>query len=258
MRGNPVSFTRGIIAFGSIPAYAGEPIRSRKSLLPQPVYPRVCGGTPGALLTVAPAHGLSPRMRGNLARSAHCPAYSGSIPAYAGEPPASLSTTGVCWVYPRVCGGTWCRFHRPMPALGLSPRMRGNHALIRWTMRRPGSIPAYAGEPSLPAKRLPTVRVYPRVCGGTDGFIFAKSVVQGLSPRMRGNHRRWGDAAAYVGSIPAYAGEPTSRKSTGPTCKVYPRVCGGTPFFPYLTQIAQGLSPRMRGNRVQPPDATAR
>ena len=112
---------------GSIPACAGEPLR----LSPAPgvarVYPRVCGGTTALTRKVYSVPGLSPRVRGNLAR---CPLRRGdgrSIPACAGEPP--LGTRGAFGqpVYPRVCGGTGYPRHDIPPHTGLSPRVRGNH-----------------------------------------------------------------------------------------------------------------------------------
>ena len=50
---------------GSIPACAGEPRPGRQANGRWQVYPRVCGGTLNPLLMRAPAHSLSPRVRGN-------------------------------------------------------------------------------------------------------------------------------------------------------------------------------------------------
>ena len=50
---------------------------------------------------------------------------------------------------------------------GLSPRVRGN--------RRQVEAP------------IASVRVYPRVCGGTGCAMVFNSKVLGLSPRVRGN-----------------------------------------------------------------------
>ena len=50
-------------------------------------------------------------------------------------------------VYPRVCGGTQIGIPLTLPKQGLSPRVRGNPAIMegRWPVK--GSIPACAGEP---------------------------------------------------------------------------------------------------------------
>ena len=56
--------------------------------------------------------------------------------------------------------------------------------------------------------------------------------------------REWGN----LGSIPAWAGEPSRVKGISHGSAVYPRVGGGT-FFCLLTQsVFWGLSPRGRGN----------
>ena len=96
-----------------------------------------------------------------------------------------------------------------------------------------GSIPACAGEPPamLVGLRI-RVRVYPRVCGGTDaspghavlhlGAVYPRvcgGTAEPLSPVISDD----------IGSIPACAGEPCdSGLPTRPTSRVYPRVCGGT------------------------------
>ena len=77
-------------------------------------------------------------------------------------------------VYPRVGGGTpiFRQAGRVLNAVyprvgreGLSPRGRGNHIQRQWRGAGPGSIPAWAGEPS----------------------AFTLQLFQGLSPRGRGN-----------------------------------------------------------------------
>ena len=65
--------------------------------------------------------------------------------------------------------------------------MRGNRRQPDPEDRIDRSIPAYAGEPfrrRCPADCEP---VYPRVCGGTIAFLSGQLVIDGLSPRMRGN-----------------------------------------------------------------------
>ena len=77
-------------------------------------------------------------------------------------------------------------------------------------------------------------KVYPRVCGGTNGQLtgYADTLASGLSPRVRGNLRNGGIEGRLVaaGSIP--------------------RVCGGTYVMGALRPAARGLSPRVRGNQL--------
>ena len=116
---------------------------------------------------------------------------------------------------------------------GLSPRVRGNHALSIQPNAYAGSIPACAGEPgSLLIRRVtrpvyPRVcggtghslacilirGVYPRVCGGTVAATRANDSIGGLSPRVRGNPRLRHWQVPSEGSIPACAGEPCRSRS---------------------------------------------
>ena len=53
--------------------------------------------------------------------------------------------------------------------------------------------------------------VYPRACGGTIAYEWRNARMQGLSPRLRGNHLPVAGEGHRVRSIPAPAGEPRSR-----------------------------------------------
>ena len=91
-------------------------------------------------------------------------------------------------------------------------------------------------------------RVYPRVCGGTIYNNERVWMLNGLSPRVRGNRVIWLRRTAETRSIPACAGEPGTINTNDLLAVVYPRVCGGTPFQRGLPDAAGGLSPRVRGN----------
>ena len=86
VRGNPRPGETDDVPHGSIPACAGEPPPPNPQATPEPVYPRVCGGT--------------------QKRCQDCGGHHGSIPACAGEPIPCHRAAGGRWVYPRVCGGT--------------------------------------------------------------------------------------------------------------------------------------------------------
>ena len=203
-----------------------------------------------AAAVLASAQGLSPRVRGKLANNAMRPTLAGSIPACAGEAPRSEGRNAGRWVYPRVCGGSrrfprWRRQSR-----GLSPRVRGKRRRWRRCWYRPGSIPACAGE----APRRPTgvkaARVYPRVCGGSGGIVCRPVRVEGLSPRVRGKHPGAFSPVSQARSIPACAGEAGSAGGAGSWGRVYPRVCGGSSASYQSCAAISGLSPRVRGKRV--------
>ena len=78
-------------------------------------------------------------------------------------------------------------------------------------------------------QRAPGTRgVYPRVCGGTADWRRTIPPAVGLSPRVRGNPHGTGLEDLTLRSIPACAGEPSSRDRARRSSRVYPRVCGGT------------------------------
>ena len=170
---------------------------------------------------------------------------------------------------------------------GLSPRVRGNHLRRRDVHPQWRSIPACTGEPLPPKSETCMNKVYPRVYGETGSIChfgriieglsphvrgtFRLAVItlleQGLSPRVRGNLRTGPHHARNARSIPACTGEPrpampprpTGRvypctgeswlaNWSGQTCRVYPRVYGGTEPEQEPACHAVGLSPRVRGN----------
>ena len=192
------------------------------------VYPRACGGTAILILGNPHTSGLSPRVRGNpiFPRAATHRAWS--IPARAGEPDCPTPERHSPRVYPRACGGTVSNTLGLGNAMGLSPRVRGNHRQPPINLALRGSIPARAGELE-PVMTLQTyIRVYPRACGGTSPPLRQGRRTCGLSPRVRGNPSNNDVVPVRARSIPARAGEPPPRTARSPTPWVYPRACGGT------------------------------
>ena len=215
------------------------------------VYPRVCGGTATIAFRVPGGMGLSPRVRGNLPRKYLRILRHGSIPACAGEPRLYRRYEWHSKVYPRVCGGTFTRRRYRQRIAGLSPRVRGNQYPTRYCPSGQGSIPACAGEPGQCRRWDFLAPVYPRVCGGTHSPSQIATADQGLSPRVRGNHRLRFSQSSGVGSIPACAGEPGGGLRQPDRPVVYPRVCGGTRRELTNMLVGAGLSPRVRGNPVR-------
>ena len=132
---------------------------------------------------------------------------------------------------------------------GLSPPVRGNLNSCFLSIRRNGSIPARAGEPSPLRQRITSKKVYPRPCGGTGWRRVAGTPGTGLSPPVRGNLADVAALGDRDGSIPARAGEPASSLIALARRWVYPRPCGGTQSSPPLGTEEAGLSPPVRGNR---------
>ena len=112
------------------------------------------------------------------------------------------------------------------------------------------SIPARAGEPGSIYGTIGKTAVYPRACGGTHDSIYQAQLVDGLSPRVRGNQHQPRAGAIQLRSIPARAGEPTPCRFVSGLSQVYPRACGGTSDGALNILAGSGLSPRVRGNPV--------
>ena len=111
-----------------------------------------------------------------------------SIPAPAGEPRRTGRHQQRNAVYPRACGGTPPHWTASATERGLSPRLRGNHDVMRVNRPFLRSIPAPAGEPRRTGRHQQRNAVYPRACGGTPPHWTASATERGLSPRLRGNH----------------------------------------------------------------------
>ena len=82
----------------------------------------------------------------------------------------------------------------------------------------------------MPLSRSRASTVYPHVCGGTAVTESSPKLVNGLSPRVRGNHRIAPFQDAFHRSIPACAGEPR-QPTTVPTLGSIP-ACAGEPQMP--------------------------
>ena len=229
VRGNPLCLGMDKPLSRSIPARAGEPYRVSVLYRDEEVYPRACGGTVGVILPLSEAGGLSPRVRGNRGRRLSRLGPMGSIPARAGEPQVPA--------YIRGSGG------------GLSPRVRGNPAAPTPSTPDARSIPARAGEPAAGRRGRNPPSVYPRACGGTRLPAVIGADIEGLSPRVRGNHAPRYRHDHREGSIPARAGEPMRIWTPTRTAWVYPRACGGTAHSIIAIFCHRGLSPRVRGNQ---------
>ena len=167
------------------------------------------GGTRDAYGVTNPTWGLSPRGRGNpwVRPGGNC--LRRSIPAWAGEPPRQAHRQTLATVYPRVGGGTRNGRYNGSSQSGLSPRGRGNRRDGLNMRQLRGSIPAWAGEPSPYYGHPDKHSVYPRVGGGTFDRKVYEASLKGLSPRGRGNRQATHPLPAEVGSIPAWAGEPS-------------------------------------------------
>ena len=219
----------------------------RLILMPQSVYPRVCGGSPRGNADDHALRGLSPRVRGKLNPGRGLVGNAGSIPACAGEACKEPRTACHPEVYPRVCGGSAEGWGRRRHSRGLSPRVRGKRRLARPGRFGIRSIPACAGEAQLYQPGRRQGQVYPRVCGGSLSGGRRPRPSGGLSPRVRGKRKSPVSIPFTFRSIPACAGEAVAPAVEQMVAKVYPRVCGGSDYEDWAVSVFAGLSPRVRG-----------
>ena len=150
-------------------------------------------------------------------------------------------------VYPRLRGGSFdCRVHDWRGA-GLSPPTRGILRGRRHIRHNRRSIPAYAGDPTAGAICGSSIRVYPRLRGGSLPAISEVKTKDGLSPPTRGILCELRPDRLPAGSIPAYAGDPAPPSAARSRATVYPRLRGGS-RSPLITKAnTEGLSPPTRG-----------
>ena len=264
MRGSRITVIRGPAPDRSIPARAGEPNRYGivyprpcggagkdvhltgfgKGLSPpvrgsryaaaiarsleQRSIPARAGEPRGGSSPAKRSMGLSPPVRGSPLAALGLHVGHGSIPARAGEPGRVFRRSPPRRVYPRPCGGAAGRSHAERGWRGLSPPVRGSR---RSCCSGPGngvrSIPARAGEPRVRASNGAGPWVYPRPCGGAGISLAIVGVLAGLSPPVRGSPRSPWRRGTRRRSIPARAGEPTTRPRPATARRVYPRPCGG-------------------------------
>jgi len=114
----------------------------------------------------------------------------GTIPARTGEPSGPFHVQPGARDYPRAYGGTrHCR-RSGSSKRGLSPRVRGNRKHASAHAQSYGTIPARTGEPVSVGQARVVEEDYPRAYGGTELGGLACQPIEGLSPRVRGNHGR--------------------------------------------------------------------
>ena len=207
-RGSRRGLRGGAVHAGSIPAWAGEPCHGFAGEGCHGVHPRVGGGALYKCGTVSGPVGPSPRGRGSHVRRGLDWAMSRSIPAWAGEPLGVVRTAGGLQVHPRVGGGAWMNPPYSLTGLGPSPRGRGSPLARHVLEAHPGSIPAWAGEPSGTCSSSWPSRVHPRVGGGATYVRATAKWAGGPSPRGRGSLVAHRPGAVLQRSIPAWAGEP--------------------------------------------------
>ena len=151
------------------------------------VHPRSRGATQLYNQQMQQAQGPSPLTRGNPDCFRGGDHRRGSIPAHAGQPLRLWVLPQPIWVHPRSRGATASKMRLRSSRLGPSPLTRGNLVQPGAPSRRPGSIPAHAGQPPRAQSVATRPRVHPRSRGATAGATLGAAAASGPSPLTRGN-----------------------------------------------------------------------
>ncbi len=247
-RGSLADWLNAATTFGSIPAYAGQPINESLNSGDGRVHPRIRGAAITYASVPSGTQGPSPHTRGSLPRGSRFGECPGSIPAYAGQPLALPVEERPRRVHPRIRGAARQREGQGCQEPGPSPHTRGSPSKNRRYTRASGSIPAYAGQPAARRRRSARRRVHPRIRGAAILLQRHHFGAQGPSPHTRGSQPVQVRVDPQAGSIPAYAGQPFRTSPAARGTRVHPRIRGaawtnidGPKFF-------QGPSPHTRGS----------
>ena len=207
---------------------------------------RVGGGAPGGGRTKWLTQGRSPRGRRSRQSAGQPRRRSGSISAWAEEPSGTLTGGSTSGVDLRVGGGANRIKDAMGSAEGRSPRGRRSHAITEILTRPEGSISAWAEEPAGQDGSWPIARVDLRVGGGAFHFERIARKERGRSPRGRRSlHREIADDAE-LGSISAWAEEPSALLTMSLRNGVDLRVGGGALVDAPADRHVAGRSPRGR------------
>ena len=167
-RGNQCYDRARRVIVGTIPAYAGEPYRRAACAVLAEDHPRLRGGTKVLVCVMLCPQGPSPPARGNRQYRCDISFELGTIPAYAGEPADQRGDQGEVQDHPRLRGGTCQAVINRYARLGPSPPTRGNRRSQFFHCGFTGTIPAYAGEPTVAITRASMQGDHPRLRGGTS------------------------------------------------------------------------------------------
>jgi len=129
--------------------------------------------------------------------------------------------------------------------------VRGHRRYRQASVLEPRSIPTCAGASERHRATVEVPEVYPHVCGGIGDMLKGLRSIAGLSPRVRGHLTSGPGIGEPEGSIPTCAGASVQQRLRSRFGEVYPHVCGGILSAAIGRRHTSGLSPRVRGHRVE-------
>ena len=170
-------------------------------------------------------------------------------PRMCGEHHAVSSGPHPAGDHPRMCGEHLSFMAFLMVSAGSSPHVRGARHHLHKIATRHGIIPACAGSTFNASFGALQNRDHPRMCGEHAQGQWAAEVRVGLSPHVRGAHRRQPQLRQRAGIIPACAGSTCWSRSTSRTVRDHPRMCGEHYGDSDFVNELEGSSPHVRGAR---------
>ena len=250
MRGKPTVFTIAEDTQRIIPARAGQTKPVDIHRFRPTDHPRACGANCVALRAAKTENGSSPRVRGKRIRLALPDAVGRIIPARAGQTPVPATPWAHLADHPRACGANPVNPIDGTRNIGSSPRVRGKRRRNSGMVCRTRIIPARAGQtrtPPAPYHRNPD---HPRACGANEKALDNYANGNGSSPRVRGKLPD-DELLRTIGRIiPARAGQTNRPPRIMLNSADHPRACGANEHVPWVVEIVDGSSPRVRGKRL--------
>ena len=186
VRGRPVVGRARRAGAGLIPAGAGQTPKAQESATHRGAHPRGCGADRSSHLRECAFHGSSPQVRGRPDGVLREKAVERLIPAGAGQTTHHPGRGTSAGAHLRGCGADVMTTLSSPKMEGSSPRVRGrlSRRIVGW--RKPGLIPAGAGQTSSHSAHGSSLTAHPRGCGADMCVAGEARAPQGSSPRVRG------------------------------------------------------------------------
>ena len=167
---------------------------ARGTLVSEPFIARLVGLIPAragnthssSLPIMADQLGSSPLARGTPAGVTTIQGAMGLIPARAGNTAVSTGNNAICRAHPRSRGEHSFVLSKSGLSAGSSPLARGTQVVGRRVMRRPGLIPARAGNTDAERHAVISGRAHPRSRGEHITVLIREACCKGSSPLARG------------------------------------------------------------------------
>ena len=235
---------------GIIPACAGNTFLFFPHCSSTGDHPRMCGEHFFGVAQRRRRVGSSPHVRGTRYRRGRAQLSNGIIPACAGNTSHHFCVHIRVWDHPRMCGEHACTRGRWAGLWGSSPHVRGTPFTLFKPFRRPGIIPACAGNTGGVDATVCDGRDHPRMCGEHLFDVYLLLDYLGSSPHVRGTLQPQRVRRLIFGIIPACAGNTDCPQRIRRLHWDHPRMCGEHARVICSNTNPPGSSPHVRGTLV--------